>query len=127
MIKDTQTVSISTPIADEGTETTAVINIPRALALDVQAKLVLDTGTISGNIVVEVITTDGTNDYLPAEDDDNRTITILSDKLTASSTVYYSKGVDRIAGASNIKLKITNNSGVSLTTGTAFELGVLKY
>lgn len=129
MVKGSTTISsFTTPITSGSSDTCDLVNTPRDIQFDVKILLTLASGTISGNIVIELITVDSSgNEYLPAESDDNRTITILSDSLTADSSVNkFAKGVDRVAGADKVKFKITNNSGVSISSASIV-LGKLQF
>jgi hypothetical protein len=131
MIKNTTTIAsadfTTLPLSTGGTAISDLVNTPRDIQFDVQIELTLAAGTISGNITVELISVNSSGDeFLPADSDDNRTITLLSEDLTADSTVYFAKGIDRVAGVSNLKFKITNDSGVTISSGE-ITLGKLQF
>lgn len=128
MVKNYETISFTPPIASGSIDTTSIVNTPRDIQYDVQIAFDLDTGTISGNIVVELISVDSSgNEYPPADSEDNRTITILSDQLTASSSHYFAKGIDRVAGINNLKFRISNDCGISMITTVEITLGKLQF
>ena len=130
MVKNTSTITISTglPLAGDGSTTTSsIVNTPRDIQYDVRVSLTLGSGTIVGNITIELVSVNAdTTEFTPADSDDNRTITLLSDTLTASSTINVAKGIDRVAGVSNLLFKITNNSGVSISAAE-ITLGKLQF
>jgi hypothetical protein len=131
MVKNTATISTfdpALPLAGDGSSTmTSLVNTPRDIQYDVRIEFTLDAGTITGNIVVELVSVNAdSTEFLPADSDDNRTITLLSDTFTADSTITAAKGIDRVAGISNLMFKITNDSGVSITVGE-ITLGKLQF
>jgi len=128
MVKNTSTVAVATPIASAAAAVvSAVVNTPRDIQYDVKLTMTLGAGTITGGITLELVSYGSdAADYYPADSDDNRTIAILSDALTASTTINVAKGIDRVAGMSNIKFALTNNSGVSITAAS-IEVGKLQY
>lgn len=130
MVKNTSTIStFTTPIANGSSDTCDLVNTPRDIQYDVKINLVLASGTVSGSVVVELISVDSSgNEYPPADSEDNRTITILSDQLEADGATnnYFAKGIDRVAGLNNLKFKITNDSGVAIDTAEII-LGKLQF
>ena len=128
MVKNSSIVAVATPIENAAAAVvSALVNTPRDIQYDVRLTMLLAAGTISGGITLELISvgSDAT-EYYPADSDDNRTIALLSDALTASTTISVSKGIDRVAGIDNMKFALTNNSGVSITTAS-IEVGKLQY
>ena len=133
MVKNISTLSSSSfdptlPLAGDGSSlVTELVNTPRDIQYDVRISLTLASGTITGNIVIELISVNGDlTEFTPADSDDNRTITLLSDTLTGGASINVAKGIDRVAGVSNLMFKITNNSGVNITAGE-ITLGKLQF
>lgn len=120
LAKATSEITITGPIADEGTFTSDLINVPRAMQYDVAVALLMDSGTPTGDITLEIVSVNGANDYLPVDTNSPRIMTIPSSAITASTTIRYAFGVDRVAGILNMKIKLTNDSGISITSGTIY-------
>ena len=131
MVKNTTSITTFDPVlplaGDGSSAVTSLVNTPRDIQYDVRISLTLGSGTISGNITIELVSVNADlTEFTPADSDDNRTITLLSDTLTASTTITVAKGIDRVAGVSNVLFKITNSSGVSITAGE-ITLGKLQF
>jgi len=128
MIKNVTTIdTFSATIADGATDSSDLVNTPRDIQFDVRLGFTLASGTVTGNITLQLLSVNAdTTEFLPADSDDNRTIVLLSEDLTQGAANYFAKGIDRVAGVSNVIFKITNDSGLDMT-GTEITLGKLQF
>jgi len=116
MAKLSQSIAVTVPLVNEDDFISGAIPVPKAFQYDIRADLTLDTGTVTGGIDIKVISVD-TDDFYPL-DGDVRVMEIPVEELSSGGTVKFAKGITSVAGISNVKIAVENNSGVSITAGT---------